>query len=388
MSTKLGLHVTQGPRAGYGAAVAAAPAVVLSVGDGGALLEAMSSSGGRTITIYREQTVFHDAPPGIDQMSEGQARRAADDAWPLLRSQYRLNPADYYQTVNETGGDNPMSLRNIVAFEMRLMELAEGDGLKLAVGSPAGGSPGSFDLWEQFYPPLIRRAGMGGHIYSRHAYGGVAAGGNGMLTREGPVAADDNAGRPFREATWLRDRGIHTPMVITEAGQHGGFDFPGVGAFMTDVARYDTLCREHPNVWGFCCWTYGTFMNANMQAASPRLAEYLQSQGGAVRPAYPDPAIRDPFGGPPSTGVQPPELLTHRINLLPPDMTEAEMRELGARLLPTRSAFTFSADAAHALMFAGAPESRVIVWDGHRWPDDIFAWLRARGVKFEARSLG
>jgi hypothetical protein len=158
MSTKFGLHVTQGSRNRFGDVVAAAPAVVLAVGEGGALVEARDKSSGRTITIFREQTVYHDAPPGLDQMSEVQARQAAEQYWPQLVDRYRLNPADYYQAVNETGGDNPTSLRNIVAFEIRLMELAEADGYRLCVGNPAGGSPGSWELWVEHYVRLIRRA--------------------------------------------------------------------------------------------------------------------------------------------------------------------------------------------------------------------------------------
>jgi hypothetical protein len=319
MSTKFGLHVAQGSRNGYGDVVAAAPAVVLAVAEGGALVEAHEKSGGRTITIFREQTVFHDAPPRIDHMSEAEATAAADHYWPQLLEKYRLNPADYYQPVNETGGDNETSLRNIIAFERRLLELAERDGLKLAVGSPAGGSPGSWDLWQRFYVPLIRRAGEGGHIYSRHAYGGVVPGSSGLLSSAagpgGAAPADDNAGRPFREAQFLREQGILTPMVITEAGPHAGFRFPGAGVFMEDMARYDQLCRHQDNIWGFCAWTYGNYQNfpANIQDASALMADYLRQQGGATRPTYPAPVLITP--GPdtePATGTTvPAEAASH-----------------------------------------------------------------------------
>jgi hypothetical protein len=40
MYTKLGIHVNPGPRGGFGPLSAAAPAVVLAVEEGGALLEA------------------------------------------------------------------------------------------------------------------------------------------------------------------------------------------------------------------------------------------------------------------------------------------------------------------------------------------------------------
>ncbi len=292
MSTKLGLHVNSGSRNGYGDVVTASPAAVIAVEEGGALVEAKKNSNGRTITIFREKKVFDDAPQGIDHMSPEEARRAAEIFWPKLKEVYALNPADYYQVTNETGGDNPQSLANIVSFETRLMELAEQDGLKLAVASPAGGSPGVWNNWVQYFVPLIRRAGEGGHIYSRHAYGGVVSGSNGYLTKvvNGKVLpADDNAGRPFREASYLRSVGIQTPMVITETGQNGGYQFPGRQAFMEDVARYDQLCMQHENIWSFCVWTYGDYQGrpANIEVVSKELANYLRSKNGAVRPTYP-----------------------------------------------------------------------------------------------------
>lgn len=304
MTTKFGLHVTQGSRNGYGNVVAATPVVVIAVGEGGALTEAKQKSGGRTLTIYRDQTVFHDAPNGIDQMTPAQARQTADNVWLGLKAVYDQNPADYYQVTNETGGDNRQSLANIFAFETRLMELAERDGYKLAVASPAGGSPGSWQIWVDLFVPHIRRAAQGGHIYSRHAYGGVVdPNGSGLLTRLGPVPADDNAGRPFREATYLRQQGIFTPIIITEVGQKGGFNFIGATPFIEDLARYDQLCQQHENIWGFCAWTYGKYLSANMEDASPQMADYLRQTGGAQPPTYPNPALRTE---PPTDPTPPP----------------------------------------------------------------------------------
>ncbi len=55
--TKLGAHITTGPRNGYGSFCDAKPAVVIGVGEGGALTEAKEKSGGHNITIYRDPTV-------------------------------------------------------------------------------------------------------------------------------------------------------------------------------------------------------------------------------------------------------------------------------------------------------------------------------------------
>jgi hypothetical protein len=289
MTTKLGVHVSTGPRGGFGEVCQAAPAVVLAVGEGGALLEAKEKSDGRTLTIYRDITVYPDAPPGIDHMTEAGAIAAAEFLWPRLREAYDLNPADYYQPTNEVGGDNEQTLANLVVYESRLMDLAERDGYRLAIGSPAGGSPASWELWLNYIVPLIRRAGEGGHLYSRHAYGGVVMASSGLLTAEGPKPADSNAGRPFVEAAYLDKIGVATPMVITEAGVHGGMRFAGAKPLLEDAARFDALCGQHDNIWGFCLWTFGDHgpFPANIQPASKYLAAYVgRMDGGQGRP-YP-----------------------------------------------------------------------------------------------------
>ncbi len=87
--------------------------------------------------------------------------------------------------------------------------------------------------------------------------------------------------------------------------------------------------------------------------------------------------------GTPTAPPQTPAFIKHTIHLLPQDTTLPELRQVTTHLHPTRSAFTYSADAAHALMAAGTPDSSVVVWSGERWaPGDIFAWLKQRNIKF------
>jgi hypothetical protein len=289
MTTKLGVHVSTGPRGGFGELCQAAPAVVLAVGEGGSLLEAKEKSDGRTLTIYRDITVYPDAPPGIDHMTEAGAIAAADFFWPSLRAKYDLNPADYYQTTNEVGGDNEQTLANLVVYESRLMDLAERDGYRLVIASSAGGSPANWELWLNYIVPLIRRAEEGGHLYGRHAYGGVVMASSGYLSGPGPKAADSNAGRPLVEAAYLRKAGVKTPLVVTEAGVYGGMRFPGAKPLLEDVARYDALLSQHDNIWGFCLWTFGDYgrFPANIQPAARALTNYLEHMGGGARRPYP-----------------------------------------------------------------------------------------------------
>jgi hypothetical protein len=278
------------------------------VGEGGSLLEAKEKSQGRTLTIYRDITVYPNAPPGIDHMTEAGAIAAAEFLWPRLRAAYDLNPADYYQPTNEVGGDNEQTLANLVVYESRLMDLAERDGYRLVIGSPAGGSPASWELWLNYIVPLIRRAGEGGHLYGRHAYGGVVMASSGFLTEPGPKAADDNAGRPLVEAAYLHKIGVETPMVITEAGVHGGMRFPGAKPLLEDAARYDALCGQHDNIWGFCLWTFGDYgpFPANIQQASRYLAAYVNRMGGGQKRPFPY-AGRLISSRPGPAAVEPPE---------------------------------------------------------------------------------
>lgn len=304
--SKLGVHITTGSRNGYGLVAAARPMVVLAVDQGGALTEVSAP----TIRIFRDTSIYGDGPNGLDQADEAGARALADQFYPQLRAKWRQNPADYYQPTNEIGGNDPAALRNLVAFEMRLLQLAAADNIKLCVGSFAGGSPGNFELWKQLCVPLILAAWKGGSIYGRHAYG------PGMLTNADGSASDGNSGRPFVEAAYLQNLGKSGGIVITEAGQNAGFHFPGVNEFMVDAERYDFLMQRYPSIIGCCFFTYGNFAEANIEDASERLADYLRLhpiqawQPPAVTPVVPP---RVPPGSEPVTKV----VTTATVNLRP-----------------------------------------------------------------------
>lgn len=90
----------------------------------------------------------------------------------------------------------------------------------------------------------------------------------------------------------------------------------------------------------------------------------------------------------PSANRQIPVKINHTIHLLPQDTALPELKQVTKELHPDRTAFTYSADAAHALMYAGNTSSTVVVWSGGRWSGDIYAWLKTRGVKnIEANSF-
>ena len=288
MLTKLGIHVNQGSRRGYGDVARSGPSAVVSL-EAGAFDELPAS----TLKIWRTQTIHNheDAPGDIDHISEERAYESAKGFWgPQLWE--RFQPVHeryenvYLQAINETGGrgDTPesiKSLRNVLAYERGLMEFFEAQGAKLALTGFAGDSP-NWTPWVDSVVPNLQRGVQGGHIYCRHAYGGVPLGQPKNLTTPDGKPSTDNTARPFKEAQYLAQHGINIPIVIGEAGQNGGIGFAGTAECMADWENYDKLCLKPANylIVAFCTWTYGDWMvhHPNIEDASGALANYLASR--------------------------------------------------------------------------------------------------------------
>jgi murein DD-endopeptidase MepM/ murein hydrolase activator NlpD len=266
--SKIGAHVVQGGRNGYGPLCEARPAVVVAADEGGALLEAKEKSGGHTITVFRDTTIYADAPHGIDQMNPEQARSLADALWPQLLAKWRLNPADYYTALNEPAGNDLMVMPSYLAYELRIMERAEAEGLKLCVLNLATGTPddgrvaggvsnSGIETWKQVYVPHIQRAFAGGHVYGRHLY--------------------DQAGveRLGIEADYLRGIGLTGGIIATEAGLNGGYGYVGDVAWTAWAQSLDLVLRDYALVIGAALWTLGEWNGANWQSSVPAMTAYL-----------------------------------------------------------------------------------------------------------------
>lgn len=195
--TKIGAHISGHPRDHYGMFGEANPAVVLSLDDGGALQEAKLWSGGHTTTIFRDTSVYLEAPGDINT-PPGTYKQMAEYWYPKLKAKWVLNPADHYTITNEQGGQDLQSIRNLVAYEREVMRFANKDGLSVCILNLAGGTPESFQLWKDEFVPFIEEAYEHGNIYGRHSYEG-------------------NWDRPHSEAQYLLDNGLgYGGFVITE----------------------------------------------------------------------------------------------------------------------------------------------------------------------------
>lgn len=156
---------------------------------------------------------------------------------------------------------------------------------------------------------------------------------------------------------------------------------------MSDVKALAEFYAQYPTLRGVFLWnlTAGaewSTLPSQLNRLIVPLARYaLSTTFPDIVPPQPDPQpILEP-------GVQIPEKIRQTVHLLPPDTSLTELQYVTSMLHPTRSTFTFSSHAAWAMVYAGDQDSLVIVWSGHRWEDDIFAWLHEKGIRTEAREF-
>jgi hypothetical protein len=136
-TSKLGVHVVIGPRNGYGDFLRKirdankALAAVHCVDDFGAALEAKQYSA-RTVTVGR----LRGAEDLIDLQKNPEAN--AEEFYAAVRDGWRANPSiDYWEAQNEVNSNYDWQKR----FYLRLMDLAEADGFRLALFASSTGTP-------------------------------------------------------------------------------------------------------------------------------------------------------------------------------------------------------------------------------------------------------
>ena len=183
--SKLGLHVTFGPRDGLDdflsrCAQADRPvAVIKCVDDFEAAFKAKKVSD-KTMTVGRVNAVglnnkdFVDMqawePPEFNPPIGVQyttVQEAAQHYYDLVRPTWKLNPViDVWETFNEYSGNWPWQ----ADFYIALMDLAEADGYRLGLWSCSAGNPP-----EEAYPDIMRACqrakAHGNHILCLHEYG-------------------------------------------------------------------------------------------------------------------------------------------------------------------------------------------------------------------------
>ncbi len=252
--TKIGAHVTGHPRHNYGLLCEAKPRVMLLLDQDPE--ETVRWTEGHAVTIFRDTSVYKEAPGDINDPPGTYAEMAA--YWyPKLKAKWVQNVADYYTITNEQGGggDDLQAYLNLIEYEREVMRLANQDGLVVCILNLAGGSPESFTMWRDVLVPFIQEAFEAGNIYGRHGY-------------------EANWDRVTQEAEYLRDIGLgYGGMAITEWGFSGGY---GQTHDVDVITRKDTEYQSHSNIIGFCVWELGTTdFNANWDHLIPQLDDWM-----------------------------------------------------------------------------------------------------------------
>lgn len=278
--SKVGLHVTFGPRDGLDeflaqCAQAGQPvAVVKCVDDFEAAFKAKHYSA-KTFTVGRVNSVGLTNKDFVDMQAwepaefrppvefpYTTAQEAARQYYNLVKPIWQLNPViDAWETFNEFSWHWPWQ----ADFYLELMDLAEADGFRLGLWSPSAGNPP-----EEFYPDIARTCrrakAHGNHILCVHEYGF-----DGLL-KDAPKELVTRYRRLYR---YLKQEDAVIPLVISEAGENGGGGFVGVETFLEDFAWYDAQLSRDNYVIGCAAWTLGDFSGANFMAALPALADYV-----------------------------------------------------------------------------------------------------------------
>lgn len=88
---------------------------------------------------------------------------------------------------------------------------------------------------------------------------------------------------------------------------------------------------------------------------------------------------------PPVDPAAPPAKVNHAIHLIPQDTSLDELTMLTEAFHPTKSAFTYSADVAHAVMYYDTNREGLTIWEPARWSGDIVGWFNVRGIPSQVR---
>ena len=299
---KIGAHVVGGPRDGWGE-IAKQLVAVCSVDEPGAFDELDP----RCIKIYRTQQLQShiDAPGDFDKLvaEYGDAQDVWDEVaryWyeeggfkQLLEPIFAKYENVYFQPTNEINN------RYITYYMRGWMKVAEKHGFKLALFGDASGSP-DWDDWVTYWVPVLEEAATQGHIYSRHAYTGLAGDIEEMVDA-GLIS--DGLVRVLDESTELEDTGVTTPIVVSELGWRGGHSDPPA-TWLVDLVGFNDhlISYPFPNIAALCLWTWGHWPHA--QSGDPNLSgSYTQQLKREIldkhQPAY----YTEPVANPPAGNI-------------------------------------------------------------------------------------
>lgn len=294
MSNPLSLHVSDpGRRDGFGAWLerlnqAGWSAPVLYAVNAN-LTDDIKRYSPQTKWIYRLQNETFERLPGDFLQGDPRANarkwllETKDNSGRNQIQTWLLNPADWYDPLNEPVIGTPMQATWLNEWMLEALIIASEYGVKLALFSFSTGSP-DYALW----PYLLTSLQLGksnGAILSLHAYndGGLAERDeNGNLTQ----AALDTAFRHRKIYATLPDN-AKLPVVYTEASADNGYGMRPASEWIADLIAYGEIIKDDPIVLGACAFQIGG-NESNCYSIVGDYAEEIVEVDWTVEPVIPD----------------------------------------------------------------------------------------------------
>ena len=278
-TSKVGLHIVPGRRTGFGTFLQRLVdacvnlAVVKAVDDLSPLREVERLMPG-TFTVGRLNTATDPATGVTFDLQafnpsdfHNSAREAAEVYWYLAAPTWlRFPEVNAWELFNEYSSDWGWQ----GAFFIEMMKRADEAGLKLVLYAFSAGNPPLNNATIAEIAPALRYAMAHGHYLSVHEYGGIVP--NDPDTLRGSILA-----LRYRQLYAALPADARPRLIVSEAGQAGGYEFIGVQPFIEDYAWYSARLAEDHYVVGVAAWTLGNWGSANFQDALPALADYLIS---------------------------------------------------------------------------------------------------------------
>jgi lysozyme len=224
-----------------------------------------------TKIVYRRQTqTFSRLPDGF---FEGDPVKNATTWMIITRDKYdknrnlienwRLNPADWYDPLNEPAPGTAAQAQWLNTWMLTALEIANSNGFKLALFSFPTGSP-DYPLWPYLYPALHRGRELGA-ILSLHEYSIQNSMSNGEA---GNVLR-------YRDVYESLPDDCKLPIIVSECGAGNGYDTGLKGqAWVNDLMWYNGQCCQDDYLLGFCAFQLGGG-ESNMVSALPSYARAI-----------------------------------------------------------------------------------------------------------------
>ncbi len=259
---KLGVHVSAGPRNGFGQFLATCfnagrPVPVVFAVDQDIMPDLQRYSP-TTIGVYRHQPAGTNGNP--QGFLTGDPIGLAHAWMNQIMVNWRLNPGfNYYAPINEPGFGTAAEGMWLNTFMLECETIAEENGFKLALYAFSAGNPsddGGLTL-EQRWSLLslsMQHAKANGHVLLLHEYGLGPQSGNpsGLLETSAPFLAL----RYRRTYAALKTFGGDVPIIVSEASADNGFT-GNAGRWLPDAEWYDQQLAQDDYVIGCCLYQVG-----------------------------------------------------------------------------------------------------------------------------------